>query len=209
MQLSGANDYREPGELRAGDAAAQWREQWRMLRLRDRDAYPDTLGPPEVFSDKLPADTDREGCGHPVAGGETGPNSRTVTSRLRMSCTEWRDVPTADDFYRAVHEPQGTNAETAILLVWYHEADMSEQLYAHLEGAYSWRALVTALHRVGLIHGEGARRINRFAIEWEPSGLPTAANPTDGAETQRGQGAEHTNQPDRQSGPRAERSELQ
>ncbi len=164
MQLSGANQYREPGEPRSGDAAARWREQWRMLRLRDRDAYPETLGPPEVFSDRLPADIDRERCGHPVAHGETGSNSRTVTSRLRMSCTEWRDVPTADDFYRAVHEPQGTNAETAILLVWYHEADMSEQLYAHLEGAYSWRALVTALHRIGLIHGEGARRINRFAI---------------------------------------------
>ena len=88
MQLSGANEYREPGEPRSGDAAAQWREQWRMLRLRDRDAYPDTLGPPEVFSDMLPA--------APTANGA---DTRSTAARRG--------------------------------------------------------ALVTALHRVGLIHGKG------------------------------------------------------
>ena len=134
------------------------------MRLRDRDTYPNILGPPDVFPDDRPTKAYREWCGHRVPDEEAGPNSRTVTSRLRMSCTEWRDVPTAQDFYRAVHHPEGTDAEAAMLLVWYHEADMGEQLYAHLEGAYSWRALVTALHRVGLIHGEGARRINRFAM---------------------------------------------
>ena len=53
--------------------------------------------------------------------------------------------------------------ETAILLTWFHEAEMAEQLDARLEEAYSWRQLVRALHRVGLTKGEGARRINRFA----------------------------------------------
>ena len=80
-----------------------------------------------------------------------------------MSCTEWRQVPTAQAFHRAVHEPSGTPDETAMLLVWYHEASIAEQLYAYLENAYTWRTLATALHRVGLVHGEGARQLNRFA----------------------------------------------
>ena len=80
-----------------------------------------------------------------------------------MSCTAWRTVPTAENLYQAIHEPRNTAEETALLLVWFHEADTAEQLYAQLEGAYSWRTLAAALHRTGLIHGEGARRINRFA----------------------------------------------
>ena len=80
-----------------------------------------------------------------------------------MSCTEWPAVPTARNLHQAIHQPRHTADETALLLIWFHEADTAEQLYAQLEGAYSWRTLATALHRVGLIHGEGARRINRFA----------------------------------------------
>ena len=80
-----------------------------------------------------------------------------------MSCSGWRRVPSAEEFHHAVHRPAGTEREAAILLVWFLEADMAEQLYARLEEAYSWRELVRALHRVGLTKGEGARRINRFA----------------------------------------------
>ena len=94
---------------------------------------------------------------------ETGPNSRTVTSRLRMSCAGWRKVPTAAEFYAAVHEPTGSDRETAILLTWYHEAHIVELVHARLEGAYTWRELARALHRVGLTHGPAARQINRFA----------------------------------------------
>ena len=144
-------------------AAAEWLENWRVLRERDRDAYPDILGPPEVFPDE-PADwRHRRYCGHVVPDRETGPNSRTVTSRLRMSCTTWENVPTARDMYNAIHNPKDTDQELGMLFVWFHEADMSEQMYAYLEGAYTWRSLAAALHRNGLIHGEGARRVNRFA----------------------------------------------
>ncbi len=80
-----------------------------------------------------------------------------------MSCAGWRTVPTAAEFHAAIHRPAGTDRETAILLTWFHEADMEEQLDARLEGAYSWRQLVRALHRVGLTTGRGAERINRFA----------------------------------------------
>ena len=48
-------------------------------------------------------------------------------------------------------------------LTWYHEADIVEQIHARLEGAYSWRELALALHRVGLTRWPGARQINRFA----------------------------------------------
>ena len=86
-----------------------------------------------------------------------------MTSRLRMSCAGWRTVPTAAEFHEAIHRPAGTDRETAILLTWFHEAEMEEQLDARLEGAYSWRELVRALHRAGLTVGRGAERINRFA----------------------------------------------
>ena len=98
------------------------------------------------------------------ASGQVGKNSPTVEGRLRMSCAGWKSIPTPEEFYRAVHEPTGNDRETAILLTWYHEAETLEQVKARLEGAYSWRELVQALHRVGLTRGEGARQINRFAV---------------------------------------------
>ena len=96
-------------------------------------------------------------------GGPCGEDSATVAGRLRMSCAGWTTVPRAREFYRAVHAPTGSGRETAILLTWFHEADTFEQVNARLEGAYSWRELVRALHRVGLTRGEGARRLNRFS----------------------------------------------
>ena len=126
----------EPGQ-RERQAAEQWQHQWELLRRRDRDAVPDTLGPPLVFSDRTASAGERQRCGHTVPDHETGLHSRTVTSRLRMSCAGWRTVPTAAEFHEAVHRPSGADRETAILLTWFHEADMEEQLDARLEGAYS------------------------------------------------------------------------
>ena len=150
-------------QLDRGDAVAAWRSRVERARRADRDALPDELAPPEAFSDRKGDSSERaRHCRH-VPEAETGRNSRTVESRLRMSCAGWRTVPTAAEFYRAVHEPTGSDRETAILLTWYHEADLAEQVYARLEGAYSWRELARALHRVDLTHGPAARRINWFA----------------------------------------------
>lgn len=143
--------------------AAQWRAHWKRLRQRDRDAVPDLLGPPEVFSTRQGSATERAEYGHIVPNAQTGPRSRCVTRRLRKSCCGWGKPPTAEEFYNAVHTPKRTAREASILLTWYHETDIIEQLDARLEEAYSWRDLVQALHRVGLIHGQGARQINRFA----------------------------------------------
>ena len=131
--------------------------------MRDRDAVPRDLGPPDVFSDRRGSSAERKRCGLDGPEGQTGRRSRTVTSRLRMSCAGWRRVPTAEEFHDAVHRPAGTERESSILLTWFHEAEMSEQLDARLEEAYTWRQLVRALHRVGLTRGAGAQRINRFA----------------------------------------------
>ena len=148
---------------RQREAALRWLEKWSRLRRSDRDAVPDTLGPPLVFSDRAGSAAQRQRCGHSVADADTGRNSQAVTSRLRMSCAGWKRVPTAAELHDAIHRPAGTDRETAILLTWFHEAELTEQLDARLEGAYTWRELVRALHRTGLTTGEGARRINRFA----------------------------------------------
>ena len=145
------------------DALAAWYSAVERARQSDRDALPDELAPPEAFADRRGDSAERARRGFHVPDTETGPNSRTVTGRLRMSCAGWRKVPTASEFYAAVHHPTGTDRETAILLTWYHEAHIVELVHARLEGAYTWRELARALHRVGLTHGPAASQINRFA----------------------------------------------
>ncbi len=162
----GDNGATQAAELESGrESAAEWRENWRRLRLADRDAVPDMLGPPGAFDDTRASAAERAAYGYRIGSGETGPNSRTVTHRLRMSCSDWKRVPGARDFYRAVHTPAGTPEETGMLLRWFHEAGIVEQIRARLEEVYTWRELVRALHREGLTDGEGARRINRFAAQ--------------------------------------------
>ena len=121
------------------------------------------LKPPEAFGDQRASAEERKRCGMKAGGAPDGRNSPTVAGRLRMSCAGWTTIPSAREFHRAVHDPSGSDRETAILLTWYHEADTLEHAKAWLEGAYTWRALARALHRVGLTRGEGARRLNRFA----------------------------------------------
>ena len=102
-------------EVAAG-AAARWRREAERLRAGGRDAVPDVLGPPEVFSDTVGCARERARYGLATRNNESGPDSRTVTSRLRMSCAGWEVVPTAREFYEAIHRARGTDRETAILL---------------------------------------------------------------------------------------------
>ena len=159
---TGRHANRTPADA-SNAAAAEWRAHAARLRRRDRDALPERLGPPEVFSAERAGADERRRRGLEVPEAETGRNSRTVAGRLRMSCAGWRRVPTAAEFHDAIHDPAGTGRERAILLVWCHEAHVAEQVQARLEGAYAWRDLAEALHRAGLTGGEAARRINRFA----------------------------------------------
>ena len=97
--------------------------------------------------DRRGSAAERKRYGIDVPDGETGRRSRTVTSRLRMSCAGWRQVPSAEEFHDAVHQPAGTDRETAILLTWFHEAEMAEQLDARLEEAYQPVEEVCSLNR--------------------------------------------------------------
>ena len=121
------------------------------------------LKAPEAFDDDHHYTEDKPRGRMTKTTDRDGKKSPTVASRLRMSCAGWKTVPSPQEFYQAVHNPTGSGRETAILLTWYHEADTLEHAKAKLEGAYSWRELVQALHRVGLTHGEGARQLNRFS----------------------------------------------
>lgn len=145
------------------DEVLAWREHWTELRRQDRDAIPDVLGPPEAFDDVQASDAERADFNLELGPDETGPHSRTVEAVLRVCSAGRKRIPTAEDFYRAIHEPRGTDEETGLLMTWYLEAHVSDVVKGRLEGAYSWRELARALHRVGLKHGPGARRLNWFA----------------------------------------------
>lgn len=154
------NDGNNDGSRRA----AEWRARWRELRRTvDRDIVPDVLGPPEAFSPKRATAADRARCNYVVPQDRLGPHSRTVALRMSLSCAGWTTEPTSEEFYRVVHDPQRTRRNAEILLIWYHEAEIPELLYARLEEAYAWRDLVRALHHAGLTRGEAARRINWFS----------------------------------------------
>ena len=149
--------------MTSGEAVRAWCRHWAEPRRADRDAVPDILGPPEAFDDAHATDAERSRCGMTVPPGETGPRSRTVEAVLRVCSAGRKHIPKPEDFHRAIHAPLGTTKETGILLTWYHEAHLSDVVNARLAGAYSWRELARALHRVGLKHGPGAQRLNWFA----------------------------------------------
>ena len=91
-----------------------------------------------------------------------------------MSCAGWRKVPTAEEFHDAVHRPAGTDREAAILLTWFHEAEMAEQLDARLEEAYSWHQLCDAdrLRAQGSVEGVDGRRVE---ADSSPGPSPTGS----------------------------------
>ncbi len=93
---------------------------------------------------------------------------------------------TAEDLQEGL-ELEGVNA-----FLTAQDRDAESVLHATVEAM--WANETTTVIEV---HPEPLKHTPAEAspIEWEPCGLPTAANPTDGAETQPGQGAEHTNQP--------------
>ena len=165
------------------EAAEQWLGQWKLLRRSDRDAVPDTLGPPLVFSNRAASAAERERCGHAVPDHETGPHSRTVTSRLRMSCAGWRTVPTAAEFYEAIHRPSGADRETAILLTWYHGSGHGRATLRTARGGVQLAAT-----RAGAAPGgaDGGRRSRKgqsvrrtMTSRKTPETLTTKGQPTD------------------------------
>ena len=132
----------------------------------DQSVAPQPLLPPDAFPDTRPDPVEREAIdGIPAA--ETGPNSRSVRTRLASSCAGWPVPPNAAEFFAAVRTTRPTVRDCAIVRAWAHEATSGEVMRGWLEGAYTWPILVAALHRTDAGHGALNALLNGFAkAEW-------------------------------------------
>ena len=81
------------------DPTTRWRDEYRRLRNTDRDAIPDVLGPPEVFSDTVGCTAQRREYGtHRSRRGDRaeqpgGSQSPTVELRGMANSPHRRRVP--------------------------------------------------------------------------------------------------------------------
>lgn len=132
----------------------------------DQAGAPQPLLPPEAFPDARPDAVEREAVdGIPAT--ETGPNSRSVRTRLASSCAGWPQPPNAKEFFTAVRTKRPSVRDCAIVRAWAREATSGEVVRGWLEGAYTWPILVAALHRTDAGHGALNELLNGFAkAEW-------------------------------------------
>ena len=142
--------------------------------FHDPDDYaPCVLAPPEAFSD-VPAPRKWLDLLWPDHDPErTGPNSAAVESRLFSSCAGWPEPPTARELYEAIREPEPSRRQKNIVNMWATEATPREVFKAWAEHAYSWRQLVSALHRSEFPFPGRIRLLNRAAEVPECDGVPT------------------------------------
>lgn len=128
------------------------------------DFQPCELLPVEAFRPDSETTTDRASMRamYGVKDSETGPHSRTVSSRF-FSCTAgWPNPPDSSDLFLALREKRCTQWQDCVIDAWLREATLSEILLAWIEEAYTWRLLVRAMHR--LRHMDP--RLNRFLNEY-------------------------------------------
>ena len=134
----------------------------RELDRREREEPPggveETLLPEDRFSDEYAPDDGSD-------GEFRGPRSKTVGGVLAFSCAGWPEKPDAAELYEAMRNPQPTERQKAIANVMVIEATHDEILLAHLEGAYTWRQLARAIHRID----EGRSRLARYVNLWAGS----------------------------------------
>ena len=127
---------------------------------------PCRLLPPDAFPETRPDSVEREAVDG-IPAQETGPNSRTVRTRLASSCAGWPSPQDAPEFYAAVRSLRPTVRQGAIIRTWANEATSGDIVRGWLEEAYSWPMLVTALHRTGAGHRALNELLNGFAkAEW-------------------------------------------
>ena len=115
------------------------------------------LLPPERFSDEYaPAD--------PRVPGKRGPQAGVVRSVLAGACSGWGQRPDGEEFYEAMRAESPTSRQQTINGVLIAEGSLHEVLLAHLQGAFTWRQLVRAMHRRGHYKPRLAAFVNRFAM---------------------------------------------
>ena len=144
-------------------------DTWLALReeakAENRDAEPTALAPAEAFSSRRGSTSLRARCGIRTEPGQTGPESAAVTRRIASSCAGWVRPPTGAEFYEAVRAENPTTRQAQIISMWLFEATSVEIMLAWAEEAYSFRELVTAIHKTGAAgdYPERNRELNRFA----------------------------------------------
>ena len=117
-----------------------------MLRLAPPESVECDLLPPEAFPDAPPTERERR-IFRSVPKDVDARDSPTVWHRLASSCSGWVEPPTPAEFYDTIRAPQPTPRQREIVQTWVAEAKTGEVIRAWVEGVYTWRQLVRALHR--------------------------------------------------------------
>lgn len=158
-----------------------------MLRLAPPESVECDLLPPEAFPDAPPTERERR-IFRSVPMGVDARDSPTVWHRLASSCSGWAEPPTPAEFYDTVRTVNPTRRQREIVRTWAAEAETGEVIRAWVEGVYTWRQLVGALHRSNAAwNGYLNVMLNQLADakwHWEPRL---------GTEPWFGQGREDTN----------------
>ena len=141
------------------------------LRLSSPEFVECDLLPPEAFSDAPPTERERRFFRSVPTSGDAR-NSPTVWHRLASSCCGWTDSPTPPEFYDAVRAEDPSHRQKNIVRTWAREAETGEVIRAWVEGVYTWRQLVCALHRADAAwNGYLNVMLNQLADadwDWEP-----------------------------------------
>ena len=139
------------------------------LRILGDPAFdPCELYPPEAFptmEELAPIVRYRRLSG--VGDEETGPNSRTVSTRFLSNCRGYAEPPTAAELYEAIRSGSPTGRQRFVIVCWLQEATPSELFRAWAEEVYDWRQLASAIHRVGWHNNRVNNQLNKWASpEW-------------------------------------------
>lgn len=95
--------------------------------------------------------------------GARGPNSNITTDLLAAACSGWKHPPDAAEFYEAMRTATPDTRQRAVAAVLVDEATCDQVLLAQLQGAFTWRQLVSMMHDHGRYEPELARYLNLWA----------------------------------------------
>ncbi len=128
-----------------------------------RPAFPKLL-PAARFADTRATPEQCAMVNAPTEPTDTGPKSRTIRMRLACSCAGWKEPPTSEEFYTALHAETPNERQQAILEAWSSEAEDIEVLDGWTEHAYTFRQLAAALERAGIERCAIAEALNRLSM---------------------------------------------
>ncbi len=128
----------------------------------DPNLQPCELAPPEAFSDQLAPIRLSQRLGLDNVR-QTGPNSVTLARVLASRTAGEPNPPTAAEVYDAIAASKRDERQRYAVETWIISATPVEMLDAWIERAYTWRALVKAMHECAWPWYEVYRAINFYA----------------------------------------------